>query len=148
MDNQYFQTVGYLMGLINRTGHMYTNEHLKIQGIGRGQVPYLMELSCCNGVTQDYLAKKVQMDKSTVARAIKKLEAGGFVYRQQNPKDKRENLVYITDSGRAINPMVKALSGQWMEKMTKGLSEEELENLLTILEKMDVEVKDFRQKYE
>lgn len=148
MDKKAFQKAGHLFNFINRIGYTYKDKYLKEKGISRGQTPYLMELSHQDGVTQEYLAQRVMIDKSTVARSIQKLEANGLVYREQNPKDKRENLVFLTPLGREIHPLVHTLSGQWLEAVSVDLSTEELEHFLYCLEKMATVAKAYRNNQE
>lgn len=146
MDEELYRRGAHLLSFIERIGRHYADTFLREKGVGRGQVPYLMELYHHDGVNQDYLAQKAAMDKSTAARAIQKLEAAGLVRRVQNPQDKRENLVYLTDAGREIHPYVKDLQSQWFAKITVDLEEEELHNLVQLLEKMGQQVQAYRSQ--
>lgn len=139
---RYIQTARYL-GQIQRISHCYVDSVLKEKGVRRGQVPFLMELYHHDGVTQDYLAQMTVMDKSTVARALHKLEADGFVRREQNPADKRENLVYLTAKGREIHPLVHDLEGEWVQKIAAEISDEEFAAFEGTLEKLRKAAKDF-----
>ena len=104
-----------------------------------------MELYHHDGVSQDFLAQKAAMDKSTAARAIQKLEAAGLVRREQNPQDKRENLVYLTEAGREIHPYVKQLMSQWFQMVTEDISEDEMRVMVDILERMGERAQAYRQ---
>lgn len=86
MDEELYRRGAHLLSLVDRVGRSYADAFLKEKGVSRGQVPYLMELYHHDGVSQDFLAQKAAMDKSTAARAIQKLEAAGLVRREQNPR--------------------------------------------------------------
>ncbi len=145
MDEAIYRRGAQLLSMIDRVGRSYADSFLKEKGVSRGQVPYLMELYHHDGVSQDFLAQKAAMDKSTAARAIQKLEAAGLVRREQNPQDKRENLVYLTEAGRQIHPYVKQLMSQWIQLVTEEVSEEEMRVLVDILERMGERAQAYRQ---
>ena len=141
-----FRHIGHMIGLIERVSRSYADEYLKELGLSRGQIPYLMVLYHNEGISQDFLAKGLVMDKSSTARALLKLETAGFIRREQNPQDKRENLVYLTEAGREIHPIVKQLNGQWIEHLSGDLNEVEIVALEAILSKMSTKARDFRNK--
>ena len=145
MDEAIYRRGAQLLSMIDRVGRSYADSFLKEKGVSRGQVPYLMELYHHDGVSQDFLAQKAAMDKSTAARAIQKLEAGGLIRREQNPQDKRENLVYLTEAGRQIHPYVKQLMSQWIQLVTEEVSEEEMRVLVDILERMGERAQAYRR---
>lgn len=145
MDEEVYSQSAQLLSLIERTGRIYADTFLKEKGVSRGQAPYLMELYEDEGVSQDYLAQKTDTDKSTAARALQKLEAAGFVRREQNPQDKRGNLVYLTDEGRKIYPYVKQLMGRWLRLVMVDLSEDEQHALAKALEAMAKQARAYRQ---
>lgn len=144
MDEELYRRGAHLIGLLDRIGRRYSDRFLKDKGVGRGQMPYLMELYHHDGVNQDYLAQQANMDKSTAARAIARLEAAGLIRREQNPNDKRENLVYLTEAGRQIHPFVKDLMGQWFQLVAADVTEAELAGFVAILEKMAQRAKEYR----
>lgn len=45
----------------------------------------------------------IQADKNYVRIFIDELESAGLVRREKNPKNRRENLIILTDSGRALS---------------------------------------------
>ena len=144
MDEELYRRGAHLLSLVDRVGRSYADAFLKEKGVSRGQVPYLMELYHHDGVSQDFLAQKAAMDKSTAARAIQKLEAAGLVRREQNPQDKRENLVYLTEAGREIHPYVKQLMSQWFQMVTEDISEDEMRVMVDILERMGERAQAYR----
>ena len=93
----------------------------------------------CNhpeGVSQDALAKKVYVNKSSVARSIKTLIEAGFVYRKKNLDDKRAYKVYPTKKAYDTLPYIKETMGKFNEIITSGLKEEEIDILNNLLTKV------------
>lgn len=148
MEQNEIRRIAQCIGLIERIGRGYADDFLKERGVGRGQVPYLMQLYHNDGVSQDFLAKDLVMDKSTAARALQKLENAGLVKREQNPADKRENLVYLTEAGKEIHPYVKSLNAQWIDYLAAEIDDEQLKLLADMLEKMADRAKHYRQRHD
>ena len=93
----------------------------------------------CNhsdGINQDMLAKKVYVNKSSVARSIKTLEEAGYVKRVVNEEDKRAYKVYPTSKAFEVLPFIKDVMGKFNEELVNGLTEEEAKMLETLLAKV------------
>ena len=57
--------------------------------------------------SQTQLANKLSMAKPPLGKVLEKLEAEGWVTRCQNPGDRRENLVTLTEK---VAPLIEPLS--------------------------------------
>ncbi|MNI30090.1 transcriptional regulator SlyA [compost metagenome] len=73
------------------------------------------------------------IDKTTTAKAIAKLEAEGYVWRETNPVDNRYQLLYLTDEGREVVPKVQEALALVKNKTRKGIGDEEYDQLLSML---------------
>ncbi|MGG1515891.1 MarR family transcriptional regulator [Paenibacillus oryzisoli] len=124
------------MSLIYRIGQSYIGDRLKVYGIGKGQHIFLNALYREDGLTQEEIADYLKIDKGTTAKALKKLEEQGYVTRQVSEKDKRCNEVFLTEKALAIKEDVRGVLSSWRVLLTKGLTDEEREMALNILEKM------------
>ena len=67
------------LNIIGRCTQMQRGAVLKELGVCGGQVPYLLRLCRCPGLTQEELAKALYFNKSTVTRQIAALERQGLV---------------------------------------------------------------------
>ena len=76
------------------------------------------------------------IDKCNVARRTKKLEALGYLYRETNQNDRRQNNLYLTEKGRELVPIIRSYMGQWGREITAGLTDEERTTLIGLLTKM------------
>lgn len=87
------------------------------------------------GVSQDTIARKLKMDKSSVAKIVTKAVKEGYLTRETNPKDRREYRLMITDAGRqAVQGFLETLE-EWQEKMMSSFSEEEKKQFIELSEK-------------
>ena len=55
-----------------------------------------------DGQTVGAIARRLDLESSTITPLLKRLEAGGFVRRERQPEDERTVVVRLTDNGRAM----------------------------------------------
>ncbi len=78
----------------------------------------------CN-VSQDDVAAALQMDKTTVAKALASLEGKGHITRRPNPENRRKNILSITESGKEKIGHVVHIYDDWLTLMYQALSDVE-----------------------
>lgn len=69
--------------------------------------------------------KAIRLDKTTVGKALQKLEEKGFVIREQCQEDKRKKILHITESGMMQISNVMDLHDIWLNSILSCLSAEE-----------------------
>ncbi|WP_281889761.1 MarR family winged helix-turn-helix transcriptional regulator [Paenibacillus sp. YYML68] len=129
-------TIPRWISLLYRYGQMYMGDRLEKYGIGRGQFMFLNALYWRDGLSQEELSEHLCIDKGTTARALKKLEEQGYIYREVRAEDRRYYSVYLTPRAMEIKDEVRAVIVSWRSVLTDGLSEEELEIALELLDRM------------
>ena len=82
------------------------------------------------------LAKMLGTDSATMTRTIQRLEAGGFVRRVPCEHDRRATIVEATPASLGAREDVEASWRELEDCVTRGLSEEELASMLSLLGKM------------
>jgi DNA-binding MarR family transcriptional regulator len=70
------------------------------QPVAIAEAHTLLELSGEPGLSQNGLAARLRLEKSSVSRVVTTLEKRGWVVRKRNPQDTRIVQVYLTDAGR------------------------------------------------
>ncbi|WP_037493973.1 MarR family winged helix-turn-helix transcriptional regulator [Sneathiella glossodoripedis] len=82
------------------------------------------------------IVERSSMDKVNVSRAIKKLQKTGYLKRDVDGDDKRKAVLRLTEEGEkvylALIPMVMELE----QDLLDGLSEKEVEQLKSLMEKV------------
>lgn len=76
-------------------------------------------------LSQDAVATALCLDKTTVAKALRSLEAKGYIRREQNPENRRKNILSITDAGRKNIADVADVYDVWADAVYACLSSEE-----------------------
>lgn len=90
----------------------------------RHEYAVLSAVSEFAGATQAQLGRHCHLDRSDVAGTVTELEAAGFVTRSENPADRRQKLVAITDAGtqrlEAIAAALYVAQDELLGEMSEG----------------------------
>lgn len=84
--------------------------------------------------SQAKLAKIMRVDKNIVVNMIDDLEEKKLLKRVKNPKNRKENLIYLTPHGRKIAHELYEKAKLQQKKILDFLSDEDFEALHRILE--------------
>ena len=127
---------GRTLTFLYRSRAKYMGERLRDYGFAGAMFMILLHVDRHPGVSQDRIANHLYIDKCNVARRTKKLEALGYLYRETNQNDRRQNNLYLTEKGRELVPIIRSYMGQWGREITAGLTDEERATLIGLLTKM------------
>ena len=131
------------LNIIGRCTQMERSAVLKELGVCGGQVPYLLRLCRCPGISQEALARALYFNKSTVTRQIAALERQGLVRRELSPEDRRRQLVYPTERALEIAPKIRELVCGWNDYLLADLTEEERLQLQALMERVSQRARDY-----
>lgn len=85
-------------------------ELLRAYGLSSAQWKVIGALAFRNGLSQKELADFLELDSSSLVPVIDRLEENQFVTRKPDPKDRRNNRIFITKkSESSINSIVSAI---------------------------------------
>lgn len=101
-----------------------------------GEQVIIMFLSRNEEVNQDAISKRYMIDKGMVAKTLNKLETKGFISREQNPDNKRENIISLTQKGADILNNIKNIIDEWNEILYEEMSEDEIACMKKLTNKM------------
>lgn len=83
-------------------------DELQDSPLSRGQYPYILYLFDNDGSNQYDISRDLFIDKTTVAKALKKLEKSKIIYRKSDARDKRKVNVHLTSYGKELHDEVNA----------------------------------------
>ncbi len=111
-------------------------------GMHRSQHRMLMRL-CRNGqpMSQKALAEAMEISPAAVAVAIKRLEDDGYVVRKDSEKDSRVKEIHVTDKATSLANESRRVFKNIDDTMFEAFSDEELEQFISCLEKMQTSLK-------
>ncbi|HXT37862.1 MAG TPA: MarR family transcriptional regulator [Chloroflexota bacterium] len=73
---------------------------------------------------------------SAASRAVDRLVRDGYVYREENPSDRRQKVVTLTQEGEALAGSLEAIMASGVETLLAPLDEEEREQARRLLIRM------------
>lgn len=86
--------------------------------------------------SQAELGRRTGIHLSDMVAALNELEAGGYVARSPDPRDRRRNVVTITGAGRARAAELADRVDEIQEELTAPLTAAERAQLVTLLRKL------------
>lgn len=137
---------GKSLSVIYRYSQHYFNAVLKEYNLGSGQYAFLLNLYNNDGISQGTLTEITKFDKATTARAITKLVSEGYVKREVSETDRREYKLYTTEKAKDIQENLIEIMNQWNQILMKEMTEEEIEFLIKILNKVESNASSYRNK--
>lgn len=130
------KSIGKYISIIYRQAQCYINKKLEPYGIGSGQFIFLNILYHKDGIRQEEIADFLDIDKGTTARAIKRLEEQGYIYRKMDSKDHRAQLVFLTQKAKDIEEDIYKILKSWTEILLSDFSMEDRKKAEDFLEAM------------
>ena len=79
--------------------------------------------------SQQDIAKRLNMNDGTIAKALRKLEDKNMIQRSPNPDNRRQNLISLTDTGLNIAEEFNNLDEKWEKDVFEGLTSDEIIDL-------------------
>lgn len=133
---EFARELGKSLTFLLRDRKIFMGERLSRYGFSGPMYSMLLHVDRHPGATQDSIANHMYIDKSTVARRIKQMEELGYIRRETDLADRRQNNLYLTDSGKALVPTIRSYLSQWGQSVASDLTEEEQNTLLSLLSKI------------
>ena len=128
-----------LMKYISRThraSNVYKSASLLCEGLNSCQHIYIFHICRNPGISQDKLAKKISVNKSSVTRQLGLLEQNGFIRRESDSEDRRSLKVYPTEKAEGILPLIRNIMREWNEGIVEELTEGEREILISLMNRV------------
>lgn len=135
-SRDFARDLGRAVTFLQRSRRKFMGERLREYGFSGAMYTILLHVDRHPGATQDSISTQMYIDKCNVTRRTKKLEDLGYIRRETDPVDRRQNNLYLTPKGEKLVPIIREYLAQWGKETAAGLSEEERETLLLLLSKM------------
>jgi DNA-binding MarR family transcriptional regulator len=130
--------LGFLMARTHRAMRRALMSRLEPLGITYRQFQVLNALCEGDDVSQIALADRVNMDQTSLARMLDRMEQSALLSRDQDPSDSRVNRITLTEKGRHLVLRVTPLRELILGRATGDLSDREVEELKRLLNRIYV----------
>lgn len=124
------------IGMIARALDSIANIEFKEYDLTRGQYLYLIRICENPGIIQEKLADMIKVDRTTASRAIKKLEANGFIEKKADSTNRKIKRIFPMEKGKAISPNISKENVHSERMALQGLTEEESTVLIGLLQRV------------
>lgn len=129
-------TASYMLQVVSRLQTATFCSYIDSTGVHPAESFVLLELWREEPLSQTQISQRLDIGNATVGQTLKRLEKNGFVKRQPCTEDRRRLLVYLTDSGRALQAPITQASSEIARDIKKLLGKEDSEHLLASLTKL------------
>lgn len=135
-----------LVGSLSKTFITHRKCFLKYSqkfGLYVGQPQVLNFVRKHPGCTQNEIAQAIGVSAASIAFSTKRLQTAGFLQKQVNSLNMRCNKLYVTPEGQEILQQFAGGYDELNSAMFEGISEEELELLESISERVNSNLEKF-----
>ncbi|MFM0094821.1 MarR family transcriptional regulator [Paraburkholderia nemoris] len=122
-----------LIGRANRAFTRVVEGPLRELGFAMSQVPVLVTLKKAGALSQAELARLAEVEQSSMAQLLNRMERDGLVERVADPADRRSRLISLTDEAARQLPSGKSVMDAVSRQALAGFSAEEKEQLASLL---------------
>lgn len=126
-------SLGYQVNHLARLLTHALQRRIAVHGVVPGQFAQLLALYERDGLTQRELCDLVQIDQSTMAHTLKRMQRDGLIERTPDADDRRRALIVLTDHARDVQADLIEAAEQINATATEGFSRGETEQLLTLV---------------
>lgn len=124
------------IGMIARALDSISNIEFKEYDLTKGQYLYLVRICENPGIIQEKLAEMIKVDRTTAARAIKKLEMNGFIEKKDDPRNKKNKNLFPTEKGKNVYPFIKRENDYSDKVALEGFTQEEADTILKLVQRV------------
>lgn len=124
------------IGMIARALDSISNIEFKEYDLTKGQYLYLVRICENPGIIQEKLAEMIKVDRTTTARAIKKLEMNGFIEKKEDKENKKIKKLFPTEKGKNVYPFIISENDYSNTVALKEFSESESEIIFNLLQRV------------
>ena len=124
------------IGMIARALDSISNIEFKELELTKGQYLYLVRICENPGIIQEKVAEIIKVDRSTAARAIKKLEMNGFIEKKDDLHNKKIKKLFPTEKGIKLYPFIKRENDYSNTVALEGFSDNEVETIFDLLQRV------------
>jgi|SRR5213079_1049658 len=127
------QSLGVLSHKLAHAMHVELDRRLKVHGVTLPQWKILLQLWRQEGRSQVELQEQLGLERATITGLLQRMTSQGWVQRRIDPDDRRVQRVFLTERGRALEPIANSLVEEVNNQALEGFSADEREFFIRLL---------------
>lgn len=131
---QYIKELMHALAEINQ-GIFSTGDYNDFLSLCNNDISIIAILGEHPSETAKQISVRLELPKTTVVSAVSRLVKRGYINREQNPQDGREQLLTLTDSGIKVNKQHNQYEKYFLKNFIDLFLEEDYEALANIFER-------------
>ncbi len=136
---------------LNKSSMLYKrlmSKHLERLNITYSQLMVLRVINREPGITAKEILMQMDTDKATLSGVLSRLERDNYIYRTKNDNDKRVQNIYISEGSERLCEEVSIIEDACISDLVKGISDEDSEKFLFILDRfIENQINKIEEKY-
>lgn len=120
------------ISILHRYGKQALDEALSQLALTWQEAVLLIALERIPQVDLQLLSQMLQTDKGNVSRLLKSMEHRGLLLRRTLAHDARRKELVLAPKGESLLPRVQDIMRQWEQRCYQGLSEEQIQQYLSL----------------
>lgn len=124
------------VGMIERALDSMSNIEFKEIGLSNLQFLYVVRIYEHPGIIAEQLSNLIKVDRTTLARAVHRLEKQDYIRREKDPVNKKIKHLYVTEKGKQVYSFIIRENTHSNEVALHGFSDEEAQQLHDYLVRM------------
>jgi MarR family transcriptional regulator for hemolysin len=134
--NESQRHIGLRLNVLARLLRNIFDRKVSDLSVTRSQWQMIVVVARKPGVTQRTIAEALEISEASAGRLIDRLCADGLLERRERDDDRRARAVYITEKAEPLLAKLAEIASVNEERLFKGFSEQELDNLQNYLDRM------------
>lgn len=131
------EILGYRVGKLAQNIKKFVDIYLSEVNLGEGQYLILRCIINDSSISQKEISLKLDINKATTTKSIKKLMENGYITRETNSDNPRYYKLNCTIKAKKIVKEINNLIGIERIILTDGIEDKDLKVFLTVLNKMN-----------
>ena len=130
----------------DRLAYLFKRAHLDLAalheellapfGISAGELAVMMLIQTCEPESQQQVARRLGIDRTTMVEVIDELEVKGLVRRRPDTADRRRKVLELTEAGQSTLPRATEASDQAEQQLLAEFDDNERATLRALLRRL------------
>ena len=130
------RTISLRISVLARNLRNYFDRQVAALGVTRSQWAMIAVVATNPGATQRMIADTLEMSEASAGRLVDRLCNEGLLTRRSREDDRRAKAIYISEAAEPLLEKLTIIARDSEDRMFKGFSDDEVETLNKLLDKV------------